>query len=205
MTGIAICVPSGDHVHAEFARCLASMVGHVASTGAGRLGVFSGRSSIVAVSRNICVQAAINADLDWLMFLDSDMTFPVDTVHRLLAHDKDIVGATYMNRTPPHQTHGCTASFKPVEVSTGLVEMHTMPTGCLLIRRTVFDQFPKPWFRFGHDEKSGTMIGEDILFCLEARRKGFQIWCDVDLTLELGHMGTAVYRIPGEEEAKAAA
>ena len=35
---------------------------------------------------------------DWLLFLDSDMTFPEDIVYRLLVHRKPIVGGLYFHR-----------------------------------------------------------------------------------------------------------
>lgn len=40
----------------------------------------------------------------------------------------------------------------------------------------------------------GNYMGEDYNFCLKAQRYGFQVWCDLDLSLELGHIGeTTVY------------
>jgi hypothetical protein len=40
----------------------------------------------------------------------------------------------------------------------------------------------------------GSYMGEDYNFCLKAQRYGFQVWCDLDLSMELGHLGeTTVY------------
>jgi len=36
------------------------------------------------------------------------------------------------------------------------------------------------------------MTGEDYSFCQKARRHGYQIWCDIDLTDTIGHLGEQV-------------
>ena len=56
--------------------------------------VLNAKSSIVAEARNDGVDLARQFGADFLLFLDSDMVFPSNTLHRLLAHGRDIVGAT---------------------------------------------------------------------------------------------------------------
>ena len=70
---IAVAVPSGDMVHADFAMCLAGMC-H--SSRELSIDVFSCKSSIVAESRNIAVRNAQEARAELLLMVDSDMTFP---------------------------------------------------------------------------------------------------------------------------------
>lgn len=128
---------------------------------------------------------AINAD--YVMMIDSDMTFPSDTVDRLLAHDKDIVGATYVRRGPPFDNLGETLNATG-DIQSGLVEMKRIPTGMLLIRAEVFKRLRRPYFRFGIDEIHGANIGEDCTFSDMVRDLDYQIWCDVDLSKEIGHL-----------------
>jgi hypothetical protein len=32
-------------------------------------------------------------------------------------------------------------------------------------------------------------FSEDLFFCLKAREMGYRIYCDLDLTFEIGHLG----------------
>lgn len=182
---VAIGVPCGDRVHTQFAMCLWGLGrgarGH-------RQGLALGQSSIVANSRNQLVDAMIAMQADYLMMIDTDMTFPLNTVDRLLAHDKDIVGATYVRRGPPFDNLGVTLSGESVQVDGGLVEMRRMPTGMLLIKAAVLAAMPRPVFRFTVDETAGMLNGEDFVFSDMARERGFRLWCDVNLSKEVGHL-----------------
>jgi GT2 family glycosyltransferase len=73
--------------------------------------------------------------------------------------------------------------------------MRHMPTGCLLVRMSVFDALAKPHFRFLFDESSGAIVGEDYNFCDRARAVGFRIWCDPQLSFAIGHIGQQICRL----------
>lgn len=71
----------------------------------------------------------------------------------------------------------------------GLNEVDATGTHCLLVHRNVFEKIESPhpyrWFR--EDEIAPEVIsGEDIWFCIEARKCGFPIF--VDTRLEAGHV-----------------
>ena len=189
---VAISVPSGDVVQADFALSLAGMC-HESSEFA--LSIFSNKSSIVAVARNMGVAMAEEAAVDALLFLDSDMTFPRATLRRLFAHDLEVVGATYAKRVPPFQALGSALPRQPEDAPHGLIEMTRIPTGCLLIRMSVFERLTKPYFRFGVDESRGDILGEDYLFCDTVRRAGIRVWCDSALSREMGHIGQQIRRL----------
>lgn len=192
---VAICFPSGDMVHADFALSLAGMCN---STPPIETPIVNNKSSIVAVARNNGVKKAREMACDYIFFLDSDMVFPRTTLHRLLVHQKDIVGATYTKRVPPYSVLGTALEVQPTSDENGLAEMRRIPTGCLLIRMTVFEALSEPHFRFLNDESSGEIIGEDYVFCDRAREAGFRIWCDAKLTNEIGHIGQQICRFPSE-------
>ena len=187
---VAIAIPSGDMLHADFAISLATLC-----HGCGSLGIeiVNAKSSIVAQARNTCVQLAKNAAVDYLWFVDSDMTFPATTLLRLLIHQKDIAGATYVKRVPPYPLLGTPLAPQPADATVELVEMARIPTGCLLIRMSVFERLTKPYFFFGVEDGTANIIGEDYLFCDRAREQGFRIWCDTALSKELGHIGQTVH------------
>ena len=189
---VAIAVPSGDMVHADFALAYA----HLCMASAGlQLQLMTVKSSIVAQARNNGVELARNFGADFVLFLDSDMIFPPTALFRLLLHRKDIVGATYTKRVAPFDILGTQLATQPAVLSGDLLEMQRIPTGCLLINMAVFDKLSKPYFRFETDA-NGAIVGEDYVFCDRAREAGFQIWCDAVMSREIGHIGQSVHRLP---------
>ncbi len=195
MTGqprVAVCFPSGDMVHADFALALAGLC---AAAPPIDTPIVNAKSSIVAEARNLCVEHARAHEAGHLLFLDSDLVFPRDALRRLLERDRDIVGATYSRRTAPFTGLGTILMGGAIEDEGALVEMSRVPTGCLLIKMTVFDALSRPFFKFGVSEDHA-IVGEDYDFCDRARAAGFRIWCDLKLSFELGHIGQAVHRLP---------
>jgi len=190
---VGIAIPSGDMVHADFALSLAGLC-H--ASGSLRVDIFSNKSSIVAEARNAGVAMAQQAGVDYMLFLDSDMVFPQSTLLRLLIHQQDVVGATYVKRVPPHPILGTPLEQAAPDAPPNLVEMARIPTGCLLIRMSVFERLSKPYFRFGLNEETGDILGEDYIFCDRVRQAGMRIWCDWSLTRELGHIGQQICRVP---------
>ena len=77
----------------------------------------------------------------------------------------------------------------------GLVETHHCGTGAICIRRDVLESFSfegddLPFLipeniRMASMRQEEMTKGEDIVFCIKARKKGFQIW--VDLEAHCGH------------------
>lgn len=188
-------IPSGTMMHTDFAMALVAMC----SRTPGRLAMCNTKSSVIAKSRNVCVENAIALGTTHLLFLDSDMIFPQDTLLRLIAWEKDIVGGTYVQRTPPHRILGSRLGDETDIPQSGLIEMGEMPTGCLLIKTSVFEKFTRPYFRFGVDEEKGELVGEDLLFTRQAVEKGFKIYCDMGLSRQLYHIGEHAFSI-GEIE-----
>ena len=60
----------------------------------------------------------------------------------------------------------------------------------MMIDMKVFDNLKFPWFWFEMGE-NGKMIGEDVYFCREAGKAGFEVWCDP--RIEVKHIGTFEY------------
>lgn len=196
---VAICVPvSMEYVPMAFAASLAALTAStqepiVLSTSTASMGAAHTRNLIM---NGIAQLENQGIGIDWLFWLDSDMVIPPDTVNRLIAHGKDIVGASYVRRAPPYELLGKSLSGKPESVK-GLVEVKALPTGCLLIRRSVFHKIAQPYFKLGIN--ANQIIGEDLLFCAEARDAGFQIWMDTDLTKEVGHIGSQTFYPPVDD------
>ncbi len=74
----------------------------------------------------------------------------------------------------------------------GLHSVDVVGMGATAIRRDVLVNWPRkrlPWFQTKHVAPSGFM-GQDVLFCREAKRQGYDILLDTRLVA--GHMGTWV-------------
>lgn len=156
----------------------------------------TGFSGDIASVRNDIVEQAASRGCTHLLFMDTDQTYPFDTIEKLLAHDKDIVGAKVHVRYPPfHPT-----IFKYDQVVDDyyivpdtewkkhqLMEVDSTGTGCVMINMKVFEKIPYPWFEFT-ENKEGKIVGEDIGFCRKARKAGYKIY--VDTSINCGHMAT---------------
>src|ERR1041384_5818212 len=58
----------------------------------------------IVSARTFCVQDAMEKGATHIFFIDSDMSFPPDTLERLLAHDKEIVTVEYNRRKLPPES-----------------------------------------------------------------------------------------------------
>ena len=189
---VAVAIPCGTMVHADFAVSLGSMM-H--SLGEMPMSIVVGKSSIVADARNMGLDFAQKHKADYILFIDSDMIFPRDALLKLLVRNVDIIGATYSRRTAPFHFLGDLLPEQPADAPKGLLEMARIPTGFLLVRTAVFEQLKRPYFRFRVDEEAGVNIGEDYDFSDRVRALGFRIWCDPLLSKELGHIGEQAFKL----------
>lgn len=181
-------LPTRDMVHMDFALTLASTFIDLCLMTA--ILPANPRSCYVSCNRNDIVLAALENEADWIMWIDSDIEAPMTAVRRLLSHDKDIVGGTYIRRSAPYQTlMGQMKDRGRVMPMEGLVEMTHLPTGFMLTKVDVFRKLTPPWFRLTWKE-NGTPepdLGDDYFFCDRAMKAGYQIWCDAAVTSELAH------------------
>jgi hypothetical protein len=124
-----------------------------------------------------------------ILWVDSDMGFPPDSLHRLLAHDLDIVGANYPRRVRPYWSSASDLDGKVLDPSSvGLQEVGVIGFGLVLTKRCVFEaEYEMPLFAH-HDE--GGYCTEDVAFCRKVRKTGFKVWVDHDLSRDVRHVGS---------------
>lgn len=149
------------------------------------------QSCDIASSRMWLAKQAVEKGATHLLFIDSDMLFPSDTLDQLLAREKDIIGVEYHKRKFPLET--VTAYFPEGEKSeTEPFKVGVAGTGFLLIKTDVFKNpnLDKNWFSFGRNAEGKNVIGEDGWFCFEARKAGYDIYVDpIIKVLHLGEFG----------------
>jgi len=199
---IAIVYPMRDQVDGMFAVDLAIMAGYTSyaaasdSTAPSTVTVSTCAGTYIADQRNDLAQLAIEQDMSHILWLDSDMRFPKDTIFQLLARDKPIVGANYCTRVPPHKFVAHIAPEHPLKTfddSIGIEPVAWLGFGCVLTQVDVFKNIDYPWFAIHYSEESNDFMGEDISFCRQAILSGYEIFVDHDLTKLVRHSGRMEY------------
>ncbi|HKW13326.1 MAG TPA: hypothetical protein VJS69_02465 [Candidatus Krumholzibacteria bacterium] len=196
---VAICCPTGDHVAAMWAHDFARMLGHTIRHRPDiDLLHLMMPGSLIAKQREALVLEVLKEAPDYthVLWLDTDMRFPPETLLGLLARQKRIVAGNYVERRPPFRPvafpelrRANTRLFSRPE-DKGLEEIEAVGFGCVLIELDVFKSLPRPWFCVGWVKETQEHVGEDVFFCETARRNGEHIWLDHDLSQHIGHVGT---------------
>lgn len=202
MKKIAIAVPARDMVHTSFAYDLAMMMSHWTYKNAANqdnIMLFTSQGTLIVNQRQDLVIRAIEDKCTHILFLDSDMRFPKDTLDRLLAHNKPIVAGSYATRRLPCKTVAFENDKNWDCVYTtpdkkGLEPVAAVGMGCMLVNLSIFDKMTLPYFMIGYSPNSNQFTGEDIFFCRKARSMGLEVLIDHDLSRELGHIGNLEFR-----------
>lgn len=190
---LAILVPTRDTVHSHFAFSLAQLLKTTSEAGIDTY-MFFDSSTILLNQREKLIEEAKNIGADYVLWLDSDMMFPSTTALRLLAHNKDIVGGNYLRRSKPLKTVAYTDlsnwdSWVPLEAKEELVKVEGVGMGCLLMKTNVFEKLNKPYFKFTFKEDSQDWYGEDFNLQSDLREKGYEIYIDTLLSVNIKHLG----------------
>ena len=113
---------------------------------------------------------------DWLIFLDTDMTFFPEDIYHLINYKEDIVGALYFKGQPPHEPLAY-RNDKPIDnyISGSAFEVDKMALGFTKINRRVIEAVGENPF-----QRIGTH-GEDASFCIRVKEKGFKVICDTSI------------------------
>lgn len=155
-------------------------------------------------SRNVVVEAFMETDDEWLLWIDTDMGFHPDAALRLLEvadpAERPIVGALCFSNVDvePDGMGGFVTFPIPTlyrwcqlnDGSTGFVSWHDYPRGqvvkCdstgsafVLIHRSVFvkmrDRNGENWYTQIPNESTGGLFGEDMSFCIQAAQVGVPV------------------------------
>lgn len=180
---ILIGTPCRDMVHAGFNYDLACLI---TATPEVRYAIVAS-ATVLANSRNLLAETAVSNKFSHILFIDSDMRFPPDSLRRLLEHKKEIIGANYLERIRPI----CTASIRGEAITskgkTGIEKVDTLGMGCTLIDCNILATLPRPWFSMPYDGEKH--LTEDAYFCRHARKHGFNVFVDHDLSQVVKHIG----------------
>lgn len=196
-----IAVPCMDTIQTQFASCLMELHKPPETT------VRFRANSLVYDSRNMMGLEAMDGKYDRVLWLDSDMVFPPDTLERLNEdmdeHGYDMVTGLYFRRHMPTLPVVYSRIDKPEEVDGKVVKTVTEYTdypagtifpvdgcgfGCVLVTT---DLLRHVWDRFGPAFWPYAWGGEDISFCYRAKLIGASMVCDS--RIPVGHIGQVTY------------
>lgn len=208
---ICIGFPSSDLVSSAFLNALIQII--TQSSQFVPLGLTNAVSSRIAVNRNMIVQHARQLEATDILWIDADSVFPVHSLVKLLMHDKDIVCATTCRRKGTNREPVATpVDFQSIEPNQILVPMKTVGFPFMLTSMKVFDKLdelglapngsyfaePSRWMMHQNGweiEGDDALVGEDEYWCYLVRKAGFDILCDMELSMEIGHVGTDIFYI----------
>lgn len=202
---VAICIPATDYIVVDFMHSLLALQAFVNdfNKGAEKKGwntldvnVFIFRSSLLIGSRTELVKDALKWNADWILWLDSDMAFPPDTLMRLIDRKLPVVGANYVKRglmSTPVTTDKDRRFLRTDPDSTGIEIADSTGFGVLLVTADVYRKMEFPWFDTVWLENKDLM-GEDVFFFKKMQHElGIELYIDHDLSQEVRHIGTFEY------------
>ena len=201
---IAVCVPHTGSVKAATTQCLGQMLVYTAAAKIRYNGkptrpdiqlIFGGAGPL-EYKRTKLALAALGCGSDYLVWIDSDQTFPGDALIRLMLHDKPVVGGNYPSRHEDKPT-ALDRAGKPLPRRTGLEEVGALGFGFCLMQTPILRRVPQPWFSVTLDARGDCISGEDVHFCNQARKAGIPIFVDHDL--EIGHVTNQVLTLKRED------
>lgn len=138
------------------------------------------------------VDKALRDGYSHIFIIDDDMIIPPHTLSQLLAYNKDIIGCNLLFRVPPFNPYIYTNANESGQAlpdtfrdRKGLIKVDGISTGGLLIKVEVLKALKKPVF-----DTDDILKTYDFYFSREARKAGFEIYCDLDTVC--GHIVTGV-------------
>src|SRR5210317_243129 len=197
------------------------------------------KSSLVTQGRNLCVSGFIESGMTHMLFIDSDILFNAESIFKMIERDKDVISIPYPLKTLMwdkafrkmqngeikkaddirkwlHTYPMKIENTNDVNVERGVIEVTHSPTGCMLIKRQVFDKMikaypdkqivqktvingeyvdkPHMWNFFDtiHDPETKTYLGEDFSFCKLWREIGGKCYAFIDDPI--AHIGEHQYQ-----------
>lgn len=197
---VVVAIPSGDQWQMWFGYSLARLMGFTAKYENIEVHLAVIKGSLIPKQREALVEYALERpQCTHVLFLDSDMKFPPDTLVRLLEHGLSAVCASYTERQPPYRPvafadHTYQERVWPAPDKTDLVGIAACGMGCFLVKTDVLRAMSWPHFAVASNPDLHAFVGEDIFFCRKLHDMGVPLVLDQKLTNELMHSGTYEYR-----------
>ena len=150
-------------------------------------------------------------EYDYQLWIDNDIVFNSESFWRLyqLAMEKEIACGWYATEDGHTTSVAHWLEEEEFKANKGVMNHETVETmskrrkpftvdytgfGWVLIKKGVFENLEYPWFapqmQVFESGDVQDMCGEDVSFCLDAKKEGFEIWCDP--RIRVGHEKTRI-------------
>lgn len=198
MLKVAICVPfSGRFVPPEFAMGLANLQSPMNCNRA----LISVKGMARDVSRVQLVKAARELGAEYILFLDDDTVPPPNTITELVAlmdsHPEiTVAGGIYTSRG-----HLPNEPMVFMDLGSGpfwrwrfgeIFSCWALGTGCMMIRASVFDTLPEPWFKDVNSKEDALRDGIDIGKYTPKEPLGYTMTDDIYFCEKVGEHGGVI-------------
>lgn len=141
-----------------------------------------------AKARINIAEEAIKYNFDYVLMVDSDVILPADTLVHMCQDPVDVCLGVYPRK---NTVTGQTEIFKLGYLNfsdennlnlseikePGRMDIKGGGLGCALIKTSIFEALPKPWFHY-KIYPDGGILSEDNYFCCRVAEKGFKIQAD---------------------------
>ena len=192
-----IAIPCMDYIEADFIECLTALLQYPENPG--EVEVKYLKASLVYDARNQLASYVLNkGGYDYVLWLDSDMTFSPDLLKRLMEdiEGRQAVTGLCFGRRPPFKP----CIYKSLEVKQNgqmimprcenwfdyprdqIFEVEACGFACVLMRVDLLESmgiYGVPFFPVGG-------LGEDLTFCWRAKKLDIKFHCDS--RLKIGHI-----------------
>ena len=207
MTKILIGIPCGELFYKSFVGSLIASLLRLRDKF--KLSVIMVGSCYVHRNRNHILTDAVERDVDYLLFVDTDSVWMPEDIIRLVNLDKPVACGWYLSRRPL-----CGESYTPVLLhreSKGYRLIKDIPekpftcdatgAGFMLLKKGVVHKMHSIGQPFdmilgsemGLEKTIYTkLIGEDMSFCYRLQKAGYEIW--IDPSVKIGHANIEIIR-----------
>ena len=213
---VMICTPIARNPVWQYTAALASTLLFLGEQGIRVTFQFVVGNSVVHRARNELVAHFLASDCTDLLFIDDDMQFAPESILRLLASDKALIGGVGRMRCASANSNPAVWCWRPmydadgqlIQDEMGAIEVRGFGGAFMLINRRVFadmiaahPEWKRPgmadwspelrdhYFEFFTQSESDEFgeLSEDYALCHRWRQLGNSVW--VDPTIRLGHVG----------------
>jgi len=206
---IAVGVPSPGHWVTDFGVSFCNLIVYfqqhrVLEYKSQVLQTVSVKGSILPKQRREIVKSAMDFGADYLLWIDSDHTFPRNMLHRLMSHQKDVVAVNCVTKRVPSTPTARYRPDNPEDLTTSrpvfsdpnkpeLEKVWRVGCGVMLVNMRVYKATGPEIFHMFYRPEVDNYQGEDWSMCEAIEKHGFDIWVDHPLSNQVGHVGLYEY------------
>ena len=197
---VALCTPLHTDPRAKFMRSVVEMLLSTYEQWPHKndpitIRYVTATSSNLPGNRENLFERSLEADADWILWADSDQTFPHYSLIRLLSVGQPFIACSSPKRSddaePSATNMGADGKPEPVWTTPEKVkrnfieEVHFVGFSLFLMSMEKLKALPRPLFT-----SAGTygMSNEDVVLCEKIRAAGHKIYVDHGLSWHVGHI-----------------